>query len=117
MEIGFELSVQITGTLTIKLKDLTRGFFPDIVINFANRNFLITSGGPGTPTGLPAGIYIYQQINIAAIFQAIIDNIGGILGAIGIPTPKLPSLGVDMGLFLTTEAVGFSFKTSIIEVK
>ncbi len=104
-----EFTFKMSGNLKIKLRKNTKGILPDINLEFGSLHMLVTTGGSGTTSGMPAGLYMSFEYNITSIFNAIMDNIDSVLSAVGIGKPKLPSAKTKMGLFITAEALGLSF--------
>jgi len=108
---GGELTVQYSGAIAMKLKDLTKSFLPDIEIDLGSFNFLVTLNGGST--GLPMGIYMYFESNIAkgllSALSEVSEHLGGILDKIGFKMPNVSALDINAGVFFNTKAMGFKF--------
>ena len=117
---GAELTIVAEGFLTIKLNDLTRGFFPDLDIELGEASFVASLGGGNT--GLPAGVYLYFKSNV---LQAILDvfeylfnyYLSIISDKFNISMPDLSGAEMSLGLFFSESKVGFVFNFSAGEFR
>lgn len=111
--IGAEFSLKITGIFVLKLADITNGFLADLELEVASLNYLLSSGGSNSGTGIKnAGFY----------FSATSDILGGILdmlneqfdtyaGAFGVDI-SLGNINItDIGFyfFVDDQSVAFKF--------
>jgi hypothetical protein len=108
---GYELTMNIDGTLTLGLEDMTKGILCDFSFTLASATVLLT-GGSGR-SGLEAGVYFRLGSNFISdminSLQGIVDNFSDIFSKLGMGSFTLPSVGIELGLFLTTSAFGFQF--------
>jgi hypothetical protein len=109
MGLGRELSLKIDGTLTINLEELTHGLLCDFEFTLLQRSVLLTRGESNT--GLPAGFYFSQGSDVVSDMinsvQGIFDNFSSIIEKLGIPSIKVPPIGIWLSFFINTTAVGF----------
>ena len=116
---GFELTLNVNGSMTIKLEELTGGVLPDFSFTLGSANTLLTSGTGRS--GLEAGIYMrfnsdfaYDLVNFV---KEIINHYTGIFSALGIRNIKVPSVGIDLALFFTSSSIGFSIDFDFFSFK
>ncbi len=111
LKSGAELTMNIDGVLTLNLEDMTKGVLCDFSFTLASATVLL-SGGSGR-NGLEAGIYFRLGSNLISdminSLQGIVDNFSDIFSKMGLGSFTLPSVGLELGLFLTTSAFGFQF--------
>lgn len=108
---GYELTMNIDGTLTLGLEDMTKGILCDFSFTLASATVLLT-GGSGR-SGLEAGVYFRLGSNFISdminSLQGIVDNFSDIFSKLGMGSFTLPAVGIELGLFLTVSAFGFQF--------
>jgi hypothetical protein len=100
---------------------MTKGLIQDFSFKLIEATILITQGGSGSNSGLTAGFYIYFDSDIASNLAdslgSVFDHFASILSKIGVSKPKIPSMGLSLGLFLQTDSLGFEFNAVGITVK
>jgi hypothetical protein len=119
IKTGAEISATVTGTISINLSDITRGFLNNIILgNLFNCNLLLTSGGPNSSSGLPTGIYVFFDGSMFKDFAKIIESLTGkfadILKLLGIKLPSIPNFGKEttFSVFIDKTNVGFRIEIS-----
>jgi hypothetical protein len=112
LKSGAEITLNIDGVMALNLEDMTKGLLCDFSFTLASATVLLT-GGSGR-SGLEAGVYFRLGSNVISdminSLQGIFDNFSDIFKKIGMGGSfTLPSVGIELGLFLTTSAFGFQF--------
>jgi len=116
--MGAEFTATADGYLTLLAAGLTNGFMPNINLKLADTNLIVTTGGGST--GLNTGFYMRATSDIVGalvdIFKNLWDHYMGIFGGFfKIPFPSIPSLQVDLALFVDSSSMGFQFKFPGVE--
>jgi hypothetical protein len=117
--LGAELTIIATGGIYLKLESLTQGLFVDFSFDLRKTNILITRGGgsSGLDTGLYFNVSSDQVASLGGLLNMVFSQFGGVLSRLGVVTPKIsPSLNISLGIFITTDSVGFEFSFAISRV-
>jgi hypothetical protein len=121
MNQGAELTIQVAGTFSINLNDLTRGFIDNMEFNIGSAAILVSMGGSNNASGMNTGFYIYftmdNVLNLGSIYSRMWMNFAAILDKIGLPKIPFPKVGASLGIFIQSDSVGFEFKLSQISLK
>jgi len=108
---GAELTLNIDGVLTLGLEDMTGGILADFSFTLASATVLLT-GGSGR-SGLEAGIYFRLSSNIISdminSLTGVMNGFSDIFAKLGFDDIQIPSVGIELGLFISTSAFGFQF--------
>lgn len=108
---GPELTLSVTGVLTLNLNDLTSGILTDLSFTLASSNILLT-GGSGR-SGMEAGVYFRIGSDIVSDLVnsliGVVSNFSDIFTDLGFSDISIPSVGIELGLFFTKSALGFQF--------
>jgi hypothetical protein len=96
----------------LNFNDMTRGFLPNLEMNLAKCNVLISSWSAAS--GVKPGVYIYLTKDIFSspwtVYLTFFDQFASILSIFGVR--KLPSMTIDVTLGIviqsTSELIGVS---------
>jgi hypothetical protein len=115
-----EAAIEITADLTLKLKDLTKGFLPDLTTNLIKVAALVTAGNGGS--GLKAGLYFTANVpNVLAqlgnLINGLINHFASVLEIFGVNKPKLSTSGsTKIGFVANSNQIGITFKDSMTSI-
>lgn len=111
VQTNSEITFTIMGSIVLNINSLTNGFLPDIEINVAQANLLLTLGNGGA-SGLNRGVYFYYSSginNISQIFDAVVAPIKPLLNLFGVSLPSINfNLNVGFGMFVSDDSLGLT---------
>jgi chemotaxis protein histidine kinase CheA len=105
-KVARKFGIQMSSTFKLKLDELTKGFLPDLEIEVTKASIAVFTE---SENGILPGLYLYMSRNmdygIDSILQFIFDNFDSIFDALGIETPKMPSIDVELAIIVNTELI------------
>lgn len=111
---GAECTQILDGSVTFKFEDLTQALIPDMTLELG-KVALLVSLGKGR-SGMKPGFYGFFDTDpagaIVQMIEGLLEHFKSILKKIGVgKIPKIPSTGLQLGIFIQTDSMGFFFKS------